>query len=155
MSAATTNENFDRWVEVLATTDLPQVDSALARRIDDGVIGYCCLGVGCTLSPELEEYANPGTVHTLPPLAFYEWIGLSIERGPDEDVEAYEDRLRDHTADLVIDWPDGFRCQGDPYDERDGYVDDSMTAATLNDGGFSFAQIADCLRYFGVRGITS
>ena len=39
--------HFEEWLDLLSTTTLPQAESRLAQRRDDGSIGYCCLGLGC------------------------------------------------------------------------------------------------------------
>lgn len=134
-------EHFNAWLTALETTDAPQTQGQLAEQRDDDVIAYCCLGLGCKVAglPFRPAPDNRLTVHgfaSLPPAEFGDWLGVELEDAT--------------TADLLIDWPeDLIDNNGDSF--RDG---DERSAVGLNDGlKLTFPQIADVLRYFGIRGM--
>lgn len=49
-----------RWVEALRSGRFEQTKGALARKLDNGKVGYCCLGVLCELA--VEENVIPSKV---------------------------------------------------------------------------------------------
>lgn len=135
-------QNFRTWINDLRTTDAPQAEGYLADLVSDNaggkVIGYCCLGRGLVCMGE-----NPtadGIVDgsgfviqsdILVPARFIEWLGVeSAETLPDSSG-----------FDLMPGWGEPYFPAGDAPD---------LTAAGLNDGGFTFSQIADVFEFFGV-----
>lgn len=77
--------------------------------------GFCCLGVACDISPDLGGWAREGDADYYP----YEIAGVS-EFLPDEAVELYR------------------------LSTEDGAVG-AESLATLNDRGYTFAEIADVI----------
>lgn len=152
------SENFDKWIEVLRTTDLPQVTGSLrAQRYEDGRgptdIGYCCLGVACTLLPEggalLDNASTLGI--TLAPYPAVEWLGLS-NMVSDHRAETWENERAGF--DFYLDLPDTYLDRPDDNMASDeGYPYEDITAAGMNDEGFTFSQIADMFAYFGVKAV--
>jgi hypothetical protein len=138
------NEHFERWLDVLSETDLPQATGTL-RVISESQASYCCLGIACTLAPNGEAFLS-GTYTTLP-AEVAEWMGLrDLARADGRQW----DRIKEQGNagwDIVLDGTivipfDDMGDDGEQYD---------MSAASLNDDGFTFAQIADLIRYFGIR----
>jgi hypothetical protein len=152
-------EFYKARVEALRSGEYKQVQGVLKKvevKEPGGdeihrVVGYCCMGVACELIPgieatlleddEDEEYERPvyfDSNYELPPAAFYRWLGLG-------------DYDSDH---VYLDVPLDLRVQ---KDTTPAYLGDnemlaiSTNLANMNDGGeFTFAQIADCIAYFGV-----
>lgn len=126
------------WLEALRSGDFQQTAGQLFSKTKNA---YCCLGVACRIAglpsyeverdEELsvyfgvqgEEY-NASSYLTLP-TAGREWLGVSDENPA---IDFPEDLL-----DLSSDFGD--------YIPRD--------VASLNDGGVTFAQIADLIEHFG------
>lgn len=136
----TVGRNFRKWIAELRTTDKTQCKGQLHVEGD----GYCCLGIGYAMLPNHspEELRH----RRLAPPAFLRWLGFEHVSGLDEDVQ--------------IDWLDNFETQGkrgiiegspEELDVGVPYSKDMGGAAELNDEGFTFAQIADVLNYFGVK----
>lgn len=127
------------WVDHLRATDLPQGSGSLAQ-LEGGVMHYCCLGVGCVLmglEPTADGHRLRFDLAALTaPYAFIEWLGFSAGSHLGE-------------WDLSVDWTSGLHL---PTTTRRGrlYKDDLDSVAALNDAGFTFAQIADVVEYFGV-----
>lgn len=129
-------ENFNAWLEELRTTDKKQGREILKDA--DG--GYCCLGIGCVLMGLEETVTEDGVkfdgVDLLAPPAFFEWLGVSWP-GPNDGTQ----------ADLWPDWGEVGTLLDREFDPIE-----HISASNLNDGGFTFAQIADIFAYFGVQG---
>jgi hypothetical protein len=152
------SENFDAWLETLRTTDLPQAREYLANDVwdenqEDVKIGYCCLGIACTMTDIGKKYVQQTGEFPLMPPAVAEWLGLK-QLWKDNAEGYYED------DDLERLWnanDDGFDIKLDvPYDFSVKYRSPhnnsiSSSVAALNDAGFSFRQIADMITYFGVK----
>lgn len=142
-----------QWAEFLQTTDLPQTKAHLKEvRLEDGLwetVGYCCLGIGCLIAgideeipnendmDGLNEFAYFGGQQDLAPGEFIQWLGLI-----GEDQALY---LGDG-SDLWID--------GGGYTVRKGdllEVQFTVPLTVLNDDWrLTFAQIGDCIKYFGL-----
>lgn len=130
-------ENFNAWIQELRTTTKKQGKHLLKYvSVEGGETHYCCLGIGCELAGLEEEYNSySGTSFfngypTLAPPAFLRWLGL-LDKTEDE-------------VDIYPDWPAGLS------NEYGRYASD-LSAAGMNDAGFTFAQIADVFAYFGIR----
>lgn len=150
------NENMKMWVNALRTTSTPQAKERLASYDEEGQVGYCCLGFGCKIAgierrdldflPDwVAESREPvaalfgaGEAETLAPVEFMKWLGL------------VGDDVRESEWDLRVLWPES----GWPTTRLGRtFVDGGSgigTLAALNDSGFTFAQIADIIDYFGV-----
>lgn len=143
------NANITAWVNDLATTDAEQAQGALCYTDPEGRKAYCCLGKGSTLVPGLQifepergdsEYDTSvvkvkfgdAQEDDLAPREFMEWLG-------------YEEGVKSECAfNVFVDFPDYLTS---PNDTKLRY----FGAADLNDAGFTFAQIADVIRYFGLH----
>lgn len=120
------------WVEALRSGEYQQTQ----QKLYDGV-GYCCLGVACTIAGiEAEEdeggdYFFDGDHLTLPTKG-REWLGTRAQNP-------------------VLDIPHELRSnvQGPPPGVDDEAFDWPADVASLNDSGFTFNQIADLIEYFG------
>jgi len=126
---------------------------------------WCCLGIGCEVAGveavPLSEWGPDGTETTLQfmfgkqeammlaPAELVEWLGFTIPmKNPGTGY------------DFAIDWP---RDQKEPwrwatpYNVAFNYTEyvmidaDTATLSALNDEGFTFAQIADLIDYFGIK----
>jgi hypothetical protein len=131
--------NLELWLRELETTGSHQAHESLIGEVypysDDPEhteVGYCCLGIGCELMG-LPLPLWQGL--SLAPDQFVEWLGIPI---------LSSDLGRPSAGwDIAIDFPE--------------YVEEwvgrgQITAAGLNDTGCTFKQIAQTIRYFGVRG---
>lgn len=121
------NENLERWLNFLATTTLPQTTGQLLERGFDSTgepeTAYCCLGIGEGLRRGMDNVPAA----SLATQQFGEWLGI----GPSQDPR--------------INFPDDMR-------DRDGALLWHTTCSRLNDDlRLSFPQIADTIRYFGLR----
>lgn len=166
------NDNITKWADDLRTTTERQTDGALAKKIDIGadaeVIGYCCIGFGCTFSaPDIRiewpddaddtDDALKGVfgghrVDDLAPIEFMEWLGYDTHHWSMDQGAAF---------DIHPDWPTRLRVRSE-YDKRDSMLGGDATAdhlgkhlvsvslAGLNDDGVTFAQIADIIHHFGL-----
>lgn len=143
------NENITRWVNDLATTDAEQAQGALCYIDAEGRTAYCCLGKGSMLVPDMPtlfpDFGDPDydvnaskvrfgydREDDLAPREFMKWLGY--EEGIDTEC----------SFNVFIDFPEDLR---DPKDTVLHY----FGAADLNDSGFTFAEIADVIRYFGLQ----
>lgn len=144
------NDNFNTWIETLRTTELPQVGDYLSNRVRGleelkPVTGFCCLGIACKIAPGGDKYIDsPGSYSLLPP-EVADWLGLRrYFDGTDDEFARYMEEVGDG-FDLELDIPSSVLVSlREPV---------STTAASLNDRGFTFAQIADMLAYFGVKAL--
>lgn len=163
-------DNMTTWANGLLTTTDKQADGTMCRQFASGRKEFCCLGWGSTLVPNMPirwEDANligkdpdfhyeigfgeAGTAG-LAPIEFMEWLGYDMS-----EVEN-----RSGAWDVFIDFPEGLRVRpdydtrGEALDHESPYFTDAvlmrtnMTCASLNDSGFTFAQIGDLLLYFGI-----
>lgn len=134
--------NTAAWINHLRTTLALQARGAMCLVIE-GRPHYCCLGLGS------EQAQIPSVLDTdrramsfggqalLAPKEFVEWLGVPNLRDYPEDTRGF---------DIILDYPEDLR----PRDFMYGPV--IVSAAGLNDRGFSFHQIADMVDYFGIRG---
>lgn len=152
-------EHVAEFVTLLRTTDAPQCQGHLAE--DDGrTRAYCCLGLGSEKAAGVEfvikmdyndeednEYPNPkgalavansGEWELAPP-EFIEWLGLPEELGG---------------RDILLDIGREIGALYQQGTEHTQHHTQPLLAgiglATLNDSGCTFAQIADCIEYFGL-----
>jgi hypothetical protein len=158
-------ENFKAWLREMRTTDKAQTDGVLCRILDDGTKGYCCLGLGSLLVPgihveevengwmddgeggESEVYFGETAEKELAPIEFIDWLGITTA---EESNNGY---------DVAYDWPADLTWQGVKSNQENrpltpggiGVNAGLCTAASLNDDGFTFEQIADIFEYFGIR----
>lgn len=148
--------NTVAWIENMRTTLSLQGQGRLCV-ILNGQRRYCCLGLGSeqagvesaemTHTNGLEIGYGSTKQFGLAPVEFIDWLGVPYisER---EDGMGY---------DLVPDFPEGLTEQVPECGDR-ACTDCTeraplkMTAASMNDTGFSFHQIADVFDYFGIRG---
>lgn len=148
-------ESLTRWLDDLAHTTAPQCQGALSKQVlvnADGdlidafgapKVGYCCLGRGdvvrgaTTEGHRTEERALAGR-------GFLDWLGFDMTEHDDNTHECAGSEC-DCEFDLWVAWPDEYRVL-----LGEDIVADVATGAGLNDGGFTFKQIADIFRYFGV-----
>jgi hypothetical protein len=142
-------ENLETWLREMETTDKPQVDGFLCRATDDDkdVLGYCCLGLGAELVPGINiitvgenedgycgsKFFGETAEDALAPVEFIDWLG--IDRSDAEDKSSY---------DIALDFPDEMHT----IDGNEARY--NLTAAGMNDAGFTFPQIAQMIRYFGI-----
>lgn len=140
------NDNIMAFARLLQTTDALQTRGHLGHRNDDGE-HYCCLGLGpCKLIPDrvdvewvddgAEELLYVDNFNGIAPLAFVDWLGLTIPY-------LYE---RVGEFGIKVDW--------DGTTDRDGVplAHTQLEAlAGLNDAGFTFAQIGDLIAHFGLQ----
>lgn len=146
------NENFNAWIETLRTTDLSQAHGTLSTGIvtDQGItLGYCCLGVACTMTTLGEPYLRS---REMLPAPVAEWLGLGgywkgdgTCSAPREDQwQAFLQNDSDG-VDIYLDIPlEIFTPSGRHI---------PTSCAEFNDHGFTFSQIADIITYFGVKSI--
>lgn len=154
MLDTTNRPHLEEWLVELETTTLPQANGWLSALLDRGgetLVGYCCLGIGerCR-NPHSPTVIEHGTT-SLPPPSFFDWLGIDRQR-VDNNGES---------SDVVLDWSLTLYPwrEGEPEAEAEAWgveIDEVywVTATMLNDiGHLSFAQIAQCIRYFGIRGV--
>lgn len=154
-------ENFDKWCEVLTSGTIPQANGALVYVDEDGHLGMCCLGVGMKVMGEdpiieqsmergynirTDEEGEPVVTNSLPSMDFMAWLGLITQEQADNFVNEgvyYSDvEIGFHDFDVFVD--------EDTTDTTSILTTDWTTCAALNDGGFTFSEIVDCMRYFGI-----
>lgn len=123
-----------KWVAALRSGEYRQAKDYLARTNDDGqVVGYCCLGVLCEIAVQEEAIAPPSPINyegslwydgddVVLPESVAAWAGLDSE----DPAVPRPEGAREHPS---------FLSRGE----------DKTTLASLNDGGFTFAQIADLI----------
>lgn len=169
------HDHFRMWVHQMRTTTLPQATGHLAAWVmggpgADDQIGYCCLGLGSLLVPDCEvvragdgdgEENNAGYfgrdgATDLAPIEFIQWL-----------VPGYDNENNGHEFDLVPDWALSPGVPANTQGVKDTNVNTgevqaegrnrfplaNITAAKMNDDGFSFAQIADVFAYFGIGSV--
>lgn len=159
---------MEQWFHEMETTDKGQTNGWLSYNMNvDGDYTsdqrYCCLGLGSLLVPGIEiTDLGDGEDHRqnfgvnkedlLAPVEFIDWLGidhreLDATRIPGEDPTAY---------DIVFDFPEGMHSpelKNSPSGSTYVIYREGLTAAGLNDAGFTFKQIADIGRYFGIAGV--
>lgn len=127
--------NMMAWCDELATTTDPQATGGLVKDvtpIDSREIrlGYCCLGIGEKKVDPDSHRLDPQEGFGLPSRTFIDWLGITESAQP-------------VASDPVVDWPRALL----PYGETV-----APACTTLNDGWLlTFKQIADVVRYFGLR----
>lgn len=143
---STRPENYELWLQSLESHDAPeQMEGHLGN--DDGA--RCCLGVACDLSG-VERNVDPSIpsiliwdgFENLLPTSVVRWLGLPLPDWWNSDgVGGW---------DLLLDIPG-------EYDVRDAEslaMNRYLTASIMNDSGFTFKQIAQTIRYFGIQEMT-
>lgn len=115
-----------RWLEALRSGEYPQTQGALNRPIRDGEkpAGLCCLGVLCELAVE------DGIVRRVP---YSDYMLAYIAEGAEYVSNAILPRE-------VVDWAGLDTAYGLELDPEE-----DVTLTTLNDGGNTFAEIADVI----------
>lgn len=98
-------------------------------------VGYCCLGVACelyhrdtmfgywTADSLLNEFQVFNGERNFLPKDVADWLGVEL----------------DHHGDIEFSW--------EVEDRNDNFGERFSSAARMNDQGFTFKQIADCLAY--------
>lgn len=129
-----------KWVKALRSGEFEQARSKLHRKID-GQDSYCCIGVLCTLVPGLNVtrslpiyYEGSDRAFTVKYNDENSFIPIAVATA----IFPKEIYTNDMQFDIAYSKPD------DPYFEnhrRDYWI------TQLNDGGFTFAQIADLINY--------
>jgi hypothetical protein len=115
-------EHVEQWLQELETTELPQVTGLIAGPAGGGKRGHCCLGIADGL--RLGSFDEVLEV-PLPDFRLADWLGVA-DTNPD------------------LDWPNDLWPREGPGS--------SVNAAWLNDAaGLSFKQIAQTIRYFGLK----
>lgn len=134
--------SFRAWIATLRHTTLEQGRQQLFPRVRAGEpVSACCLGVGTmkACAGQGVELNDVMLAYTLAPNVFFEWLGLTSES------PAYS------AGDVLLDWGThlpSLRPREDTFPSHG-----RVSAAWLNDtAGLTFAQIADCLDYFGLHG---
>jgi uncharacterized Ntn-hydrolase superfamily protein len=126
-------EIADQWVAALRSGEFTQGDQVLTQVHDDGTKTYCCLGVLSELACRAGVIAAPTEEKTM------------IERdGVQEEVTALiyggvASQSKTIAPGVVVEWAG--LSHGNPITDDFG----SRTLAGLNDGGYTFAQIADII----------
>lgn len=149
-------EKINEWTAALRSGKYKQAIGVLAASQQDT---YCCLGLLCVLSggevvdnPDLVETGVPGAANPkaiemggqkyegLPPVEMVEALGFDLR-----DALVVEQSFNALPVwDMHPDW-------GDVMGQDDEPLQSEHSIAALNDGGFTFEQIADIIDYFGVR----
>lgn len=152
--------HFTEWVDALATTTLPQGIGRLVtiNEVTGVVEGYCCLGQGCTVMNEIPRRSRTtdeisrevdwdpagsffGWTELAPP-EFHVWLGLDEPDGEDN---------------IAVAMPEEYGVQGrliteEPIKVAGHQASVTLTCAAMNDQYLlTFSQIADVLRYFGIK----
>lgn len=134
--------NMVRLIEALRSGEYTQVTGQLGKRLPDGTVGNCCLGVASRLAGVRGRWAwwGAGIVYDgepkVAPPRVQDWLGVSSCSNP---------------ANPDIDYPEEYATYQEQVDDAVLIFDGIGSMAELNDAGFTFAQIADILDYFGVR----
>ena len=154
--------NIKAWVQNLRTTTLKQGKNHLCEVDPKGGRHFCCLGVGSKqagVPHQVNEETHMlefGDEHAdnLAPYEFMVWLGL-VPHSVETDVAQHGEPLDvEDGYDVHLDYPyeiRNLRQQGKEFSASAGTFSSLSTAASLNDSGFTFAQIADMIDYFGLR----
>lgn len=129
-----------QWVAALRSGTYQQGQAQLRRKIADGSYQYCCLGVLCAITPEIEfelderkDYAG--------------FIGKpessSLCFMPIGSVEFFSAVTGE--AESPVDYTVSVESYIEGLDGRNG---ERTSLIGLNDNGFTFDQIADVIEYF-------
>ena len=103
------------WVEALRSGKYQQTQGRLARELEDGSIGYCCLGVACEVLGAEKGLTQDGRIM---------WLATGF-------------------VPAIHYLPDGIKILLGLKD-KGGYHEGGSLVLT-NDGGASFAEIADII----------
>jgi len=82
--------NFEKWLEALRSGEYDQARGRLMRNLynayktpmDDGSLGYCCLGVACKVMNMPESFLERG--ESLDKNDFKDWFGIDPLGNPEE-----------------------------------------------------------------------
>lgn len=170
------NDNITKWADELATTTEKQATGALVLVNRSKTKAYCCLGFGSCVTmgdvkieePDDAAFDFASTDHfvddeaaetikvgeaevvDLAPREFIEWLGYVL---PESETGVSFDVYPDWPTNLLLrsnqDKADAERGGDDLHDGTGGPLT-SESLATLNDNGFTFTQIADIIRHFGL-----
>lgn len=136
-------EHRREWLAALRDPNRKQVVGRLCHLNpnDRAIVGECCPGVAASVAGvEFVDHGrmrsfvsvgvlnSPSTTNSALPYAARAWLGL----------------------DLKGDFPQLTESQSLP-DDGSGIEDMESSLAGLNDGGFTFAQIADLIEEFGIK----
>lgn len=155
-------ERFDQWCALLTSGEIPQADGKLVDvHAFSDTPAMCCLGVGMKAmgkEPEGEGFrmkayhSNIGRYETvvsnsLPSVEFFVWLGFFTDEQATAIIEGGTStgdlKVQFHDFDVFID--------GDPQYTESIITSEFSTCAGMNDQGFTFNQIVDCMRYFGIE----
>jgi len=162
------NQNITQWADDLATTKERQARASLCIEYVGEQKEYCCLGLGSTLVPKMQikqvgtgdltpdgrsKFAFGRTGATsLAPYEFMVWLGYD-----EDDLIPFDAGEYDVYFDIPysikersIDAQNNAAFDDDPSLDGSGVPLVNNSAASLNDDGFTFKQIADVIRYFGL-----
>lgn len=129
-------ENMRILTAALRSGDYTQTTGRLGEITPEGVAN-CCLGVAARLAgcvKSVQRLSNGGAIcydnkKTVAPERAQRWMGTDVGNPP-------------------VDW---VLRHSHPQEPDLPFWVDVSTLADLNDGGFTFDQIADIIDYFGVR----
>lgn len=172
--------HIKEFTHLLRTTDKPQTTGYLAAVVEDGALGFCCLGLqSCELADverldvhdagdqriahfrSIDERGDAHLNSRLAPWPLVEYLlGEEFANAALARARRVNPNYNPHSLgwDFTIDWPDDlafFDRQEDDGPEADLAPQDCDlgSLAALNDAGFTFEQIADIVDYFGLSGV--
>lgn len=136
------------WLDRLVSGEVAQTKGQLGEygRDDGEPDGFCCLGVLCDVLLDFDEVP----VSLDPRITTNHWSGVPTERTNMSFNDGETGLLPSNLAKFLglDNNPDySFRTSGpsNSIDDRGSWVD--LALADLNDDGFTFAQIADVIRW--------
>ena len=156
-------DHFDKWCALLTSGTIEQAQSTLVEDRGDGRMAMCCLGVGMKamgVEPVISEegdgfpvknrHGDEEVQNSLPSWDFLVWLGIMEQSQADSLREG-----NSNVGDIEIQWSD-FDVFGEGQQDNPEYLTgidntDFTTCAGMNDNGFTFRQIVDCMRYFGIK----
>lgn len=134
-----------RLVAALRSGQYQQAEEVLCRK--NGEYSFCCLGVACLVNHPDKTVEELFTSYVAATNSRYFMNGPDYQTPPEEEFLSW-----------IIE-RGGFGANPQPAFNADVYLGlweipksdinkSRITLTSLNDGGFSFHQIADCIEYF-------
>lgn len=160
------DEAREKLLTALTDGSHEQVHGKLMGYLDVGKIGHCCLGVaadisGCGKFDKTSGYwfddvdENPETMVNHQSSNYLtqnvaKWLDLKWDDNDHEGTRNFKlsnpgFKVLDCEGRQLFTQPTHFDLEGNPVSETKPIA---PGLANLNDAGFTFAQIADCIRYF-------